>query len=406
MNVANTVKKRLSGAAIVSMIGAILFAIAAACMVFVPLFGKDGSGFTITGNTIDVSVLSENGRKGMDMCTKAMEQMSRYSSEAQFQIIAMFVEIITATVAFFGMILAAVMIVLGKALNFKKGGRVLALIFAILGLLVAGFYLVWTIVYCNQYKYGVGIGSILMASFAFAAFIFCCIGVGERSAFKTVGTNPYDPNSFYTPQNAPSPYNNVPPQPVQPQNMGYTDALNQSFAPSQPSVPQPAQTSYPSVQTPAPQPVQTSYPSPQPAYPPVPAAYPPVPQPVQQNAPINMPRQPEEDQPTIAQIGAIEGISGDYAGTTINLKPGDKVLIGRDASACNIILSAERKDISRRHCSVKYDPYTDSFKVIDMSSNGTYVNGQPLVREQETQLPAGTVISLGNGENQFRFKKV
>ena len=132
---------------------------------------------------------------------------------------------------------------------------------------------------------------------------------------------------------------------------------------------------------------------------------PPVPQVVEQPSNMHIQRQPEEHS-TIAQNGAIEGVSGDYAGAVINLKPGEKIVIGRDAASCNIILSAERKDISRKHCSVKYDSYTDSFKVIDMSSNGTYVNGQQMVKDQETSLPVGTVISLGNGENQFRLKKV
>ena len=81
-------------------------------------------------------------------------------------------------------------------------------------------------------------------------------------------------------------------------------------------------------------------------------------------------------------------------------------MIGRDPQSCNIVLSSEKKDISRTHCSVKYDPYTDSFKVIDMSSNGTFVNGQRLIKDQEMQLKAGTVISLGSGENQFRLKKM
>ena len=120
---------------------------------------------------------------------------------------------------------------------------------------------------------------------------------------------------------------------------------------------------------------------------------------------MHIQRQPEEA-PSTAQNGAVEGVSGDYAGAVINLKPGEKILIGRDATVCNIILAADRKDISRRHCSVQYDSYTDSFKVTDMSSNGTYVNGQQMVKDQETQLPVGTVIALGNGENQFRLKKV
>lgn len=377
---ATTVKKKLSGAAIVSMIFGMAFAIAAACMAFLPVFSD------VNGTTMDMSLLNEQARGMLEQCTKAFENLSRYTNEAQFQITVLFVQIITATVVFFGNIVVAVMVLLGKALNFKKGGRVLALIFSVLGVLMSGFYLVWTIVYCGQYKSQIGIGPILMASFSFLSFIFCCIAVGNKAALKTVGGAPaYDPNSYYAPQNnAPvNPYTNPAPQPVQPQNMGYVDA-NQAFAP-QPPVTQP-----PVTQPPFSQP---------------PMVQPPVPQVVEQPSNMHIQRQPEEHS-TIAQNGAIEGVSGDYAGAVINLKPGEKIVIGRDAASCNIILSAERKDISRKHCSVKYDSYTDSFKVIDMSSNGTYVNGQQMVKDQETSLPVGTVISLGNGENQFRLKKV
>lgn len=390
---ATPVKKKLSGAAIVSMIFGIVFAIAAACMVFLPVFGN------VNGNVLDVSVLGEGARSMLEQCTKAFENMSRFSSEAQFQIIVLFVEIIAATVVFFGNILVALMVILGKALNFKKGGRVLALIFSVLGVLFSGFFLVWTIIYCDQYKNTIGVGPILMASFSFLSFIFCCIAVGDKSAFKTVGgVSPYNPNTYYNAPNngQPTPYNDPAPQPVQPQTMGYMDP-NQAFAPP---APQPQVTQPPMPQAPVTQP-PVSQPMPQPM---------PMPQPVQpvvsQPSSLHIQRQPEEDQPTIAQNGAIEGISGDYAGTIINLKPGEKLLIGRDAASCNIVLSAERKDISRKHCSVKYDPYTDSFKVIDMSSNGTYVNGQQLVKDQEMQFPVGTVIALGNGENQFRLKRV
>ena len=372
---ATTVKKKLSGAAIVSMIFGMAFAIAAACMAFLPVFSD------VNGNTMDMSLLNEQARGMLEQCTKAFENLSRYTNEAQFQITVLFVQIITATVVFFGNIVVAVMVLLGKALNFKKGGRVLALIFSVLGVLMSGFYLVWTIVYCGQYKSQIGIGPILMASFSFLSFIFCCIAVGNKAALKTVGGAPaYDPNSYYAPQNnAPvNPYTNPAPQPVQPQNMGYVDA-HQAFAP-QPPVTQPPFSQPPMVQ-------------------------PHVPQVVEQPSNMHIQRQPEEHS-TIAQNGAIEGVSGDYAGAVINLKPGEKIVIGRDAASCNIILSAERKDISRKHCSVKYDSYTDSFKVIDMSSNGTYVNGQQMVKDQETSLPVGTVISLGNGENQFRLKKV
>ena len=215
---ATTVKKKLSGAAIVSMIFGMAFAIAAACMAFLPVFSD------VNGTTMDMSLLNEQARGMLEQCTKAFENFSRYTNEAQFQITVLFVQIITATVVFFGNIVVAVMVLLGKALNFKKGGRVLALIFSVLGVLMSGFYLVWTIVYCGQYKSQIGIGPILMASFSFLSFIFCCIAVGNKAALKTVGGAPaYDPNSYYAPQNnAPvNPYTNPAPQPVQPQNMGY-----------------------------------------------------------------------------------------------------------------------------------------------------------------------------------------
>ena len=324
---ATTVKKKLSGAAIVSMIFGMAFAIAAACMAFLPVFSD------VNGTTMDMSLLNEQARGMLEQCTKAFENLSRYTNEAQFQITVLFVQIITATVVFFGNIVVAVMVLLGKALNFKKGGRVLALIFSVLGVLMSGFYLVWTIVYCGQYKSQIGIGPILMASFSFLSFIFCCIAVGNKAALKTVGGAPaYDPNSYYAPQNnAPvNPYTNPAPQPVQPQNMGYVDA-HQAFAP-QPPVTQP-----PVTQPPFSQP---------------PMVQPPVPQVVEQPSNMHIQRQPEEHS-TIAQNGAIEGVSGDYAGAVINLKPGEKIVIGRDAASCNIILSAERKDISRKHCSVK-----------------------------------------------------
>ena len=55
-------------------------------------------------------------------------------------------------------------------------------------------------------------------------------------------------------------------------------------------------------------------------------------------------RQAQDDQPTVAQLGAIEGLSGDYKGASISLKPGEKIIIGRDPQSCNIVISSEKKD--------------------------------------------------------------
>ena len=233
----------------------------------------------------------------------------------------------------------------------------------------------------------IGIGPILMFSFSFVTLIFCFIGLSDNAAYKKAGApqNDYNPNVPYVSPNANTANPYAAPQPAQP--------APQAYQPQQPVQPAP-QAYQPQPVQPAPQAYQ-----PQPVQP-APQAYQPQPVP----APAAF--QGADDQATVAQVGAIEGITGDYKGATINLKPGEKIMIGRDPQSCNIVLSSEKKDISRTHCSVKYDPYTDSFKVIDMSSNGTFVNGQRLIKDQEMQLKAGTVISLGSGENQFRLKKM
>lgn len=384
------VKKKLSVIAIVSMIGAIIFAIAAACMVLLPVIsaGKE--------NSFDISALGKVG-------DSYLKQWSTIQGPKTDFAVFYFIEVIASTVAFFGMIACGLMIVLGKALNFKHGGRVLALIFAFFGVAISAFFLVWTILFASKGNEvmgtttAVGIGPILMTSFSAVALIFCFLGLSDRSAFKSVGA-PVPANPYYSG----NPAQNVnPPVPVGPSPYAPQQPVSNPYASQPVSQPVPQPEPKPFVPQPAPMPFE-----PQPA--PNPFAPQPIPQPVapQAPSPLNAVKAVEEETPTIAQVGAIEGVCGQFANAVINLKPNEKILIGRDPANCNIVISSEKKDISRTHCSVKYDPYTDSFKVIDMSSNGTFVNGQKLVRDQETQLPAGTLLSLGSGENQFRLKKV
>ena len=385
-------KKTLSVAAIIGMIGAMLFSIAAACMIFLPMTATPGVNNAPNG--FDMSVIGTQGQQFMNIWGQVASRLGEAPGDYQFYYIASFIMVLSVTVAFFGLIFCALMVVLGRALSIKHGGRVLALVFGILGFLISAFVFVWTFIFIGSaQKLGqatttaIGIGPILMFSFSFVTLIFCLIGLSDKSAYKKAGApqNDYNPNVPYVSPNANTANPYAAPQPAQP--------APQAYQPQQPVQPAP-QAYQPQPVQPAPQAYQ-----PQPVQP-APQAYQPQPVP----APAAF--QGADDQATVAQVGAIEGITGDYKGATINLKPGEKIMIGRDPQSCNIVLSSEKKDISRTHCSVKYDPYTDSFKVIDMSSNGTFVNGQRLIKDQEMQLKAGTVISLGSGENQFRLKKM
>ena len=424
-------KKKLSGLAITSAVVAILFSIAAAVMVILPIVSLNSSTMNLDAqwNGMFLSPCSESpsdllnagAEKGDAMSQATVFDMSMigklgknyldhkndwngYLSNAEVNEIHTFnnIEMILATVTFFGMIAAALFVLIGKLACKTKGGRVTALLFALIGCLIAAGFLVFTIIYINKLNtffasspysavgINIGIGPILMASFAFVAFLFSCFAVGKKAAFKKAAEVPnrYDPNTYYTPQNNGADNNVNPPFPV-----------NNGFAPVPPAAPQDQNTGFADARS------QFSQPFAQPPVAQPPVAQPPFAQPVTQptfTPPVTQPFAPQ----TAAQNPALEGVSGDYAGAVIRLNPGEKLLIGRDAASCNLVLSSLKKDISRKHLSVEYDTFTGNFKVVDMSSNGTFVNGQQMVKDQEMIFPADTVLSLGSGENQFRLKKV
>ncbi len=82
-------------------------------------------------------------------------------------------------------------------------------------------------------------------------------------------------------------------------------------------------------------------------------------------------------------VGVIRCLSGEWMGANFNLQNMEKVNIGRDSSACNIVLSSPA--ISALHCSIQFNAYNGKYSVTDYSTNGT-------------------MISVGGG-NVFRLQK-
>lgn len=100
--------------------------------------------------------------------------------------------------------------------------------------------------------------------------------------------------------------------------------------------------------------------------------------------------------------GSLSGINGQYSGSNIPIEVGTELIIGRDASSCHLIVSGPK--VSRKHCAVKYDMGTHSYRVIDYSTNGTYTaDGKRLLANQYTSLPSGTTIYLGDQSVMFRL---
>lgn len=111
----------------------------------------------------------------------------------------------------------------------------------------------------------------------------------------------------------------------------------------------------------------------------------------------------EPTQVTPAKTGVM-CVAGEYLGVALPLeKSTDVVIIGRDSSVCNLVLSGAK--ISRKHCEISYNPVRGNYRVVDYSTNGTYIKGGTrLEKDKATELMPGTVLYLGNEMNSFRLQ--
>lgn len=100
---------------------------------------------------------------------------------------------------------------------------------------------------------------------------------------------------------------------------------------------------------------------------------------------------------------ALLGISGMYAGSNFPLTPDQPVILGRDGAVAQIVFSQGAQKISRRHCEVMFNSQTQQYRVTDLSSNGTYVNGSRLPANAPVKLARGTEISLGDSNNIMKL---
>ena len=103
--------------------------------------------------------------------------------------------------------------------------------------------------------------------------------------------------------------------------------------------------------------------------------------------------------------GVVVGIAGKYAGASFDMLDGAELVFGRDPQSANIIFDQTASDISRRHCSVKFDGKANQYMVTDYSSTGTFLEGSIQIEKgQPKTLAKGTVIYLGGSkQNGFRL---
>lgn len=101
--------------------------------------------------------------------------------------------------------------------------------------------------------------------------------------------------------------------------------------------------------------------------------------------------------------GQLIGVKGSCAGYGFQLNSGEEIVIGKDAKMSSVVIDPAYKEVSRKHVSVCYDMARDEYRVIDFSSNGTWVNGEKLVNGQPVYVPHGSEIKLANDKNVFQL---
>ncbi len=83
------------------------------------------------------------------------------------------------------------------------------------------------------------------------------------------------------------------------------------------------------------------------------------------------------------QGGAMECCRGIYEGAQFPVL--DEIIIGRDETCAHVVI--KNPEISRRHCSVRYNPANGTYMVTDYSSNGVYYkNGQAFPKNSPVTL--------------------
>lgn len=105
--------------------------------------------------------------------------------------------------------------------------------------------------------------------------------------------------------------------------------------------------------------------------------------------------------PVLKAKGQLKGVSGIYAGQIIPMEDGEKIVLGRSAQYCNLIVEGSK--VSRKHCSIVFHKEKGTYTLEDFSSNGTF-RGDGTKYGKTEELTVNSVFYLGNKENGFQLK--
>lgn len=101
--------------------------------------------------------------------------------------------------------------------------------------------------------------------------------------------------------------------------------------------------------------------------------------------------------------GALICVRGNAIGSMFTLQNDRKVLVGRDPALCGLVLSDPK--VSRKHLEITYVGALNKYRVVDHSSNGTYLaNGSRLHKGREHYLEPAAELWLGSEAVRYRLR--
>lgn len=110
--------------------------------------------------------------------------------------------------------------------------------------------------------------------------------------------------------------------------------------------------------------------------------------------------------PTVAapvRHSTVTGVSGFFAGKTIEMPSGRPMIIGRDPQQAQLVFPSDMSEISRIHCIVTFDTASQTFTIEDRSTNGTFfVNGQKI--NGQARLRSGERFYLSEPTHLFELR--
>ncbi len=107
--------------------------------------------------------------------------------------------------------------------------------------------------------------------------------------------------------------------------------------------------------------------------------------------------------PSLPRAG-IKGISGQFAGQTIELVD-NQLVIGRDPRMAQLVYPQSNEEISRKHVTIRFDERTNKFILEDSSSNGTFLSSnQKLESGKPYYLNAGDRFYIADPKEVYELK--